>query len=260
MKICTTEFGKLHEDTLRAIRLLEAEVKRKVPSMRLRFRGPAEVTWDFTRAQMGPTGCPPEQSMLPAGREVELELEGEGSAEHRLAVLWGLAIPLGWVPWLRYPLIVPGSSTFHFLGKWVVLGDLLSGTGRGETVWPSICAAAQIDAETWEGSARVERRIQSLLLLQGNMVGPVDGVMGPTTLGVIKALGWGSLPLRAVLQRLEDMTMPSIHTGKAVPARLTTDAQFSVNTFGSVRARKDVKGAIFEVKGAGRLVVDFHGT
>jgi hypothetical protein len=256
--IISTEYGKLHEDTVRAIKVLELEVQRKAPAQKLVVSGPKDVVWSYVDEHPGPTGCPPIFSMRPSGREVELILEGDGTPEHRLALLWGIAIPLGWSPWMKYPIPIMGSTIFHFLGKWGLVGEVLAGAGRGEAVWPSICAAAQVEEDTWEGSAKAERKIQSLLLLQGHMVGPVDGVLGPTTMGVLKALGWGSLPLRTILQRLEEMTVPVVSSGRTVSARLATDAHFSIHTFGSLRARKDVKGATIEVKGVGRLIVDFH--
>jgi hypothetical protein len=158
---------------------------------------------------------PAQWSLRPAGREVRLRLLNE-RGENELALLWELAVPLGFVPWLRFP--VPDANgldaVFHYPGEWALLVDALNAEGRGEEAWPSLCAAAQVDAGVWEGDKPVERFVQAQLHRLGVACGPVDGQVGGRTLAALKSLGLGGRALSEVAERLTHMA-PHAGTGKA---------------------------------------------
>lgn len=251
MKLLEREGGLVSPDTWDVLEKLRFEVAAKLPKHRLIVKIPKETSR---------TGMPRERSLVPAGREVELTLLDE-QGKPSLPKLWGLAIPLGWMPWDRYPEDTPTQTVWHYVGVWSILMDHLVGAGRGEAAWPSVCAAAQCESGTWEGDHREERRIQSLLHLMGTHPGPVDGVIGPLTQGVLRSMGFGSMPLKTVLIRLEAST--PVHTRnfpKSMQGKWTLEgAQFAVHTFGLIRARRELKGASVDIRGPGRIVIDITG-
>lgn len=251
MKLLEREKGLISPDTWEVVEKLRFEVASKLPKHRLIVKIPSGPTI---------TGMSRETSLVPAGREVELTLLDEQGKTSR-PKLWGLAIPLGLVPWDRYPEDTPTQTVWHYFGVWSLLMDHLVGAGRGEAAWPSVCAAAQCDTGTWEGDHRDERRIQSLLHLSGAHPGPVDGVLGPLTQGVLRSMGFGSMSLKTILTRLE--SAQPVHTRnfpKSLQGKwLLEGAQFAVHTFGSIRARRELKGASVDIRGPGRIVIDITG-
>jgi hypothetical protein len=166
----------------------------------------ADASWAGVGTHPGPLSLPAHLSLRPAGREVDLRLLNEKD-ENELALLWELAVPLGFVPWLRFP--VPDAhgldAVFHYPGEWAMLVDALHAEGRGEQAWPSLCAAAQVDAGTWGGDKTVERFVQAQLHRLGVSCGPVDGQVGGRTLSALKSLGLGGKPLTEVAEKLTGM-------------------------------------------------------
>ena len=227
----------------------------------------SEASWDGVGIDAGPTGLSPHLSMRPAGREVYLDVQldsFEGSPamqrEAELAVLWGLAVPLGFVPWQRYPVPGPLDKVFHFLGVWGRVVDHLHGEGRGEEAWSSVCAAAQCEVGAWEGSMVAERTLQAHLHRLGIHCGPVDGLIGERTLRSIRALGLGGVPLEEVVEALSKMKIPSDpsvarKSGHLVLGGVDSQAFSS----GGVSTVKTNTGYSVTVDGPGRLIVMIGG-
>lgn len=210
----------------------------------------------------GPTGLPPYLSMRPAGREVYLRVGLEGSSDpaQELSVLWSLAVPLGFVPWARYP--VPGlhETVFHYLGPWAGTVDFLHGEGRGELAWPSACCAAQVAVGAWQGDRIVERSVQTHLHRIGVYCGPVDGEIGEVTLRSLRALGFGGLSLEAALEALSSMAESPVTRSSGEPVV----GHFSIKgvraeafSSGEVQTTRTRTGFSVTVGGEGRLVLLF---
>lgn len=200
-----------------AMRLLEVAAASRKQGLRVEYGGVAAVdaSWAGVANCPGPLSLPAHLSLRPAGREVYLRLLNE-RGENELALLWELAVPLGFVPWLRFP--VPDAhgldTVFHHPGEWAMLVDALHAEGQGEQAWPSLCAAAQVDAGVWGGDKPVERFVQAQLHRLGVSCGPVDGVVGGRTLAALKSLGLGGRALTEVAEKLAGMA-PHAGTGKS---------------------------------------------
>jgi hypothetical protein len=199
-----------------AMRLLEVAAASRKQGLRVEYGGVAAVdaSWTGVANCPGPLSLPAHLSLRPAGREVTLRLLNE-KGENELALLWELAVPLGFLPWLRFP--VPDAhgldTVFHHPGEWAMLVDALHAEGQGEEAWPSLCAAAQVDAGVWGGDKPTERFVQAQLHRLGVSCGPVDGVVGGRTLAALKSLGLGGRALTEVAEKLAGMA-PHAGTGK----------------------------------------------
>ena len=199
--------------------------------------------------------------MRPTGREVRLKvtLEGQEDGERELAALWGLAVPLGFVPWSRYPLPGPGDDVFHYLGPWQSLYDSLCGEGRGDEAWPSLCCAAQVDVGRWEGTRTAERVVQAQLHRLGVPCGAVDGVVGERTLGALRALGVQGLRLEDVGEHLVKMVPPRLPKGARVVGQIIVPGgKVNALAHGAVSLTRTAQGYAMTVDGPGRgiLAVD----
>jgi hypothetical protein len=177
--------------------------------------------------------------------------------EQKLAVLWSLAVPLGFVPWSRYPVPSSTSHVFHYVGPWAMVGDFLHGEGRGDLAWPSMVCAAQIEVGTWAGNQITERTVQMHLHRLGIHCGPVDGSVGPVTIAAMKALGLGGMEIRHVAHAVSQMSVPA-------PKRVRERVQGHVVlggypmqafTTGGVHTVKTRNGYAVTVDGPGRLVL-----
>jgi hypothetical protein len=201
----------LTPDTAEALQRLELE-GAKTPGLKIRYGGVSAplCTWSGVEVDPGPTGLPSHLSMRPSGREVYLSVELPGTEDPlaRLSALWGIAVPLGFMPWNRYPVPGPGDDVFHFMGPWASLVDFLHGEGRGEHSWPSLCSAAQCDVGTWEGPKKTERRLQTQLHRLGIHCGPVDGEIGEVTLTAVRSLGMSGLPSSDAIDALSQLKPP----------------------------------------------------
>lgn len=257
--------GSFTPDLVEALRRLEQRVAKLNATLTIEGPGQLEMTWERVRQDPGPTGLPPEWSAVPTGREVYLRLKinrDEGSEasrrERELAMLWAVVVPLGIVPFTRYPLAGPHDSVFHFFGEWGLLMDHLLGAGRGEAGWPSFCCAAQVDVGRWEGGRVTERLVQSHLHRIGFNVGSVDGIVGNKTQGALRAAGLHSLPMSDVAKQIVEMPphIPPV-LERDVQGRLEMpDVDFSIHPYGQVRATRTVRGADLQISGPGRVVID----
>lgn len=248
-------------DTAEALRLLEVAAKQH-GGVRVGYKGVAAGTdWEAVTQDGGPLGLTPPLSMMPTGREIYLEiqkLDGRDSMAE-LAILWSLAIPLGFMPWARYPVPGPHSKVFHFLGPWRKLVSFLHGEGRGELAWPSACAAAQIEVGTWGGDRLTECTVQMHLHRLGVHCGPVDGTIGSRTLGSLKALGFAGLPLTDAAEALSKIKSPEPRKGgvRKTGYFAMKDAPVEVFTSGGVHTTRTQTGWAVTVDSPGRLVALF---
>ncbi len=215
-KLVTFRSGLVAPDVPEAVAKLE-RAAAAIPDARLQFTAPkaSEVSWKAVKEAPGATGMPPHLSMRPAGREVSLKLnlggfEGSKSAKScaEVETLWGLAVPLGFVPWQRYPLNSPQQEVFHYLGPWASVIDSLHGEGRGEAAWPSACAAAQNAVDRWEGPRVEQMKVQTQLHRLGVHCGPVDGHINDRTLACLRALGLGGMEMSDASVALGRMRTP----------------------------------------------------
>ena len=257
--------GVFTPDTVEALRKLERRIAKLNARLHVGGRSALKMSWEDVRADPGPTGLPPEWSAVPTGREVYLSVEiineAEPSASRRereIAMLWAMAVPLGLVPYTRYPLPGPHDEVFHCFGEWGLLMDNLLGAGRGEAGWPAFCCAAQLDADKWEGPRPTERLVQAHLHRIGFNVGAVDGILGNKTQGGLRAASLHSLPLTQAAERLvaEPPHVPKL-LDRTVQGRIEMpDVDFSIHPYGQVRATRTVRGADLQISGPGRVVLD----
>lgn len=263
--------GLLTSDTAEALRHLEMRAA-KITDMKFRLkidcRPPTQMSWDSVREDEGPTGNRPEWSAIPTGREVYLELnfiedpgDLEDQSNRELAILWGLVVPLGFLPWDRYPIQSKTSKVFHYPGPWHPLMDCMLGMGRGEEAWPSFCAAAQADVGSWEGSQSTERFVQAQLHRLGHNCGPVDGLIGQRTETVLRGAGYYGEQLSKVseaLSKAQPAEKPTrVETRGGGHLVVPTD-KFSIVSHGQVHTTKTSTGAALDIRGPGRVVVDFR--
>lgn len=252
-------------DTAEAIRQVEIRAGA-LGDVRLIYEGTqaADCAWAAVQRTPGPTECPPPLSMRPTGREVRLRLqfkEFSGTPDLRrrreIEVLWGLAVPCGLIPWMRYPLPGKGDDVFHYLGPWQGLYDSLCGEGRGDLAWPSLCCAAQVDVGKWEGDRIVERFVQAQLHRLGIPCGAVDGIVSERTTEALRALGIKGMRLDEAAAYLATLNPPKAaqeerrHGYVVVP-----DRPVSVVTNGKIAAVRTPQGYALTIDGPGRVVLD----
>ena len=233
--------------------------------VRLVVQGPTpdRFSWEGVKAEPGPTECPPPISMRSTGRELQLRVQLVDSplpvAERRQAeveALWGLAVPCGFTPWLRYPLAGRGDDVFHFLGPWQPLYDSLLGEGRGEVAWPSLCIAAQVDVGRWEGSREVERFVQAQLHRLGVPCGALDGVVGVRTTESLRGLGVSGIPFGDIAAKLAAITPPVPPRGERRRGFISVDGHASAVASGKVALVRNPQGYAITIDGPGRVILD----
>lgn len=197
-------------------------------------------------------------SLLPAGREVNFLFEKAGaSAQDALNAAWGCAVPLGFTPKLRYPLMEPGSTVFHFFGPWQGLYGRLLAEGRGHLAWPSVCCAAQVDVGEWTGDKEEVRFVQAQLHRLGRNCGPIDGVVGPRTAAAMESLSLPRGSLAQVAEYLRTAATPARNPAQTSRGHLLLNGcQLVAEGYGGVKVWPVQNGAGIEVTGPGRLVVD----
>lgn len=206
-----------------------------------------------------------ELSLIPGGREVHLRLHREDvtDPEVELRALWGLAVPRGFVPWLRHctPTGTPQDRILHFLGPWTALYERLHAEGRGHLAWRSVCCAAAVEVGEWKGDREKERFIQAQLHRLGHNIGPVDGVVGERTKAALQRLSlFGTL--ENIYEALRDSKDPGspptskpLHGHIVVPGR-----EIQVRHYGEVASvAMGSSGARLSAKGRGRFIVDVGG-
>lgn len=250
-------------DTAEALRRLELAADSH-GGIRIQYGGvpQSHIYWEGVFEDPGPTGLPAHLSMRPTGREVYLsvQLTDEKANPHKeLAILWSLAVPLGFIPWTRYPVPGPRTHVFHYFGPWGKVGDFLHGEGRGELAWPSICAAAQVEVGTWLGHKPVEHAVQANLHRLGIHCGPVDGDIGQRTIQALKALGVSEVPLAEALEVLEKMRpVEAVQKGERRVGFFTMEGSYEAFPSGQVHINRTQTGYAVTVDGKGRLIILFE--
>ncbi|MDB4278217.1 hypothetical protein N9917_01305 [Deltaproteobacteria bacterium] len=251
-------------DTAEVLRLLEQRAA-KYGNVLIEYKGPDRyATWDTMKGP-NPTQTPAHLSLRPAGREVSLRArikDWEGSEEGRrqaeVNLTWELAVPLGFVPWDRYPLPSDSDTVFNYFGIWRRLHDQLCGEGRGELAWPSVVAAAQTDAGTWEGDRSTERFVQGQLHRLGAPCGPVDGIIGERTQLAIRFLGLHGMSLDELAKHLRGTPTPqSDNPGERQFGYIVLPGwKVLANSYGEVHTTHIPQGVALTVDGPGRIVID----
>lgn len=252
-------------DVAESMRKLESRAA-ELGNVRVDFRGTSKNHhgWNIVKQNPGATGCKPQWSMVPTGREVYLRLtflndDGDEAtrAERELATLWGLAVPLGFTPWMRYPLPGEGDNVFHVLGPWQILYDHLVSIGRGEEAWPSVACAAQSDVGAWQGLHPVERFVQAQLHRIGINIGPIDGQIGEVTAEGLKRTGLHGKSLTEAAEKLINMQLPKPPQDKPNIGHVVVPGKnLSIVCSGQVAATRTATGAKLDIQGPGRIVVD----
>ncbi len=243
-------------------KLEETAANHEVKNLRISYSGvPLRLaSWEGVGEDPGPTGLPPHLSMRPSGREVYLTLTTEGREDpmRDLALLWGLAIPLGFHPWVRYPVPGPGQQVFHYFGVLSPIIDFLHSQGRGDLAWPSICSASQVLEDTWGGDKVLERKIQTHLHRLGVHSGPVDGEIKGETVSALRTLGFGGKPLLEVLPLIEKMVPPKAKARKKAHGFLTIpDVQVEGFSSGGIKLSRTSTGFTVSADGPGRAIFEF---
>ena len=265
-KLISFRSSRVTTDIATAIQKLEVTAVER-GDVKVHFKGiAAGQTWDRVQARPGPLKLPAHLSMQPAGREVYLKVsfteEGEDTFQRReaeLAVLWGLAIPLGFTPWQRFP--VPGklAEVFHFLGPWDHIVDSMHGEGRGEWAWPSVCAAAQCAVGKWEGDQPLERYVQAQLHRMGINCGPVDGAIGDRTLGALRALGLVGVPVAKIAEALGQMKAPKPTKIERQVGHVILPGGHRAFTSGQVQSMRTKTGYTLSYDGPGKVILMIEG-
>lgn len=198
-----------------------------------------------------------ERSLRPAGREVQFIFEKDGkSQQESLYAAWGAAVPLGFTPKLRDPLMEPGYDTYHYFGPWQSLYGKLLAEGRGHLAWPSVCCAAQVDVGEWKGDKEESRFVQAQIHRIGRNCGPIDGVVGQRTAAAIETLSLPRGSLTLVAEHLRVAKPPKKQETAQRGHLHLPERQLVIEGFGGVKAWPMDNGAGFEVSGPGRIVVD----
>lgn len=230
-------------DVAEALRLLEGRASEK--GWTVKYHKPER-----------PRGHEP-LSLLKAGREVHFEFQKPGATpQDALHAAWGCAVPLGFTPKLRHPLIEPGCKVFHFFGPWQSLYGKLLAEGRGHLAFPSVCAAAQVDVGEWGGDKEEARFVQAQLHRIGRNPGPVDGVIGQRTAAAIESLNLARSSIAVVAEHLRTANPPSQSSKEQRGHLLIPNKELVIQGHGGVKAWPMQNGAGIQVSGPGRLVVD----
>lgn len=213
------------------------------------------------KIQLHPPGTASGASLVPAGREVHLTLvhDKEPTPQRALEALWGFAIPQGFTPWSRYPILAHDSLIFHYLGPWQALLDRLMSEGRGHLAWPSVCAAARVDVGAWTGENEEAVFIQAQLHRVGLNPGPVDGVIGTRTTKAMERLGLVRPSMVKAIEHLRNAQVavsPQAKSGKGfitIPGK-----RLAIGAFGGVSVVTTPTGASLDIRGPGRVIVDIE--
>jgi len=198
-------------------------------------------------------------SLEPAGRFVRFVLEkNKASEEESLYAAWGFAVPLGFTPKLRDPLLEPGHDVFHYFGPWQAVYGKMLAEGRGHLAWPSVCCAAQVDVGVWGGEQALARFVQAQLHRLGRNCGPIDGVVGQRTAAAIESLALPRGSLDIVAKHLLSVSDPVKKNAVQRGHLHLPGHKLVVAGHGGVRSWPMDNGAGFEVSGPGRIVVDIQ--
>jgi hypothetical protein len=248
MKLVSYRKTLIAPDLVEALRRLEVLAHDR-GGLQVEYLHPSTTSLD-------PLSLPEELSLRPAGREIYLRLL-DGKGENQLETLWEFAVPLGLVPWLRFPVRSAGlERVFHFPGPLSILVDALHSEGRGEEAWPSLCAAAQVLSGTWRGTKPTERAVQAHLHRIGVTCGPVDGNLGPRTLGALKSVGLAGKTLDEVLPLLEEMKPATLQPReKKLVSIVAPGLKTEIITSGGIEAVRTSTGYQMGVRGPGKFII-----
>jgi hypothetical protein len=201
-----------------------------------------------------------ESSLGRAGREIRFDLTHDTTKKpkQKLAAMWSLAVPLGFTPWSRYPVLGEHQHIFHYLGPWGVLYDRICAEGRGHLAWDSVRTASLVDVGALEGPKTLEKFIQAQLHRLGHNPGPLDGMVGPRTIKSLEALGLKGLPFAEMAEEMMKKSAKKPPPSKRGTGHITIPGRsLSVTSFGSVKTLQTNNGVALDVGGAGgRVVVD----
>lgn len=203
---------------------------------------------------------PSTQSLASAGREVYMRLEHptHQNPQRALEALWGFAIPLGFTPWPRHPVLVGAAyeHVFHFLGPWQVVYDRMIAEGRGHLAWSSVRAAALSDVGAYAEPNKEGVFLQAQLHRVGQNPGAVDGVLGPRTAQAFQALELATGKRFTKAQWLAKL--PTFQPPKQSSlAIISCTTNHQIQSFGEIQTIRSNQGAKVKINGPGRIVVDF---
>lgn len=252
-------------DTFDAIRLLRKEFLTRYPDLEFSLTLP---TWEPAITTQ----------MKSSGREVGIQVREPASNPLQeltsfpmIPLMWSLAIPLGFIPFNRYPTPGKGSTLFHYLGPWKRLFHNLVQSGYGNMAWVSVSRACALDAgnwdleknEPWNKDVRLrglEIFVQAQLHRLGYDVGPLNGIIDQVALNSIKALNLGNTPLQQTAINLANLRTPEeeLPTNEPLEGVLHMDGIRNVQTWGYVSHTLTPQGAYFTAKGPGKILVDVY--
>lgn len=189
-------------------------------------------------------------SALQTGREFHIQVGGS------IESLWSVAIPLGFIPWNRYPIEDESSHIFHYYGKWAPIIDFLHSEGRGELAWSSFCCAALVEIGAWKGDKPQEREIQAHLHRLGIHCGPVDGIIGQRTLSALKNLGLAELRHENILENIRNWELKEEEKQEPKLGHIYLGGhKASVFTSGEVQAIQSNNGYTISIEGSGKIII-----
>lgn len=206
---------------------------------------------------------PIKTDLYACGREVCFEIKhSEGydtKTIDQINALWGIAIPLGLVPYNRYPLDDSLSFMFHHFGCWKPLMDRILAEGRGHLMWSSVVCASLCDIGEWKGDRSLVRMLQAQLHRIGYNCGAIDGILGSRTLRCIQANNLQGLELVEIVKLLIEKHRREVNiSNKTTKGFLSLpERDFQVTCYGGVHTVKSTNGVSIESSGVGgRLIID----
>lgn len=188
-------------------------------------------------------------SALYTGREIHIQVGAS------IESLWAEAIPLGFIPWNRYPVEDWNAHIFHYYGKWASLIDFLHSEGRGEWAWSSFCCASLLEIDSWKGNKPVEREIQMHLHRLGIHCGPIDGVVGQRTLQALKNLGLSEFRNKEILDKIREWDFDPEETSPGGVGYLYLGGRTAnILTSGGIRVTQSNNGYTISIEGSGKII------
>ena len=241
MKLVSYQGSLIHPECLTPLNKLDRKLK-ELGVQKFQVKG-----CDPSHKQFNPS------SAFSTGREFSIET---GSP---IEVLWSAAIPLGFIPWNRYPIQDNNSHLFHYYGKWSPLVDFLHSEGRGELAWYNFCVASLLEINRWEGNKVTERKLQMHLHRLGIHCGPIDGVIGARTLNALKTLGLAQKKLSESVEIISqwENSKPEATSGSAGHIYLG-GRNSTVFTAGQVHAINTGNGYTISIEGQGRIIIEIE--
>lgn len=201
-------------------------------------------------------GEPPSGVRHPYGRTVSMRVKGDGG-DSVISIGWSLAIPLGFTPFIRYPMRMDGDDIYHYFGHWRAYYDGLCSRGMGGIAWREFITASLVETGQWSGTKRTERTVQANLAKLGLYFGPIDGMVNEETLSAIEAAGLSGKEITEVSTALEGREVQQEkHRGRSTGYILFQDASVAVSGYGSVSYSKTATGYAVTASGKCRLLVD----